>query len=56
MTTEQAIKDHLRANTEEAIARGAYGSPTLFVGNALYFGNDQLPLVKQALANQQVKG
>ena len=56
MTTKQTIKDHLRANTEEAIARGAYGSPTLFVGNALYFGNDQLPLVKQALANQQVKG
>jgi len=56
MTTEQTIKDHLRANTEKAIARGAYGSPTLFVGDALYFGNDQLPLVKQALANQQVKG
>ena len=56
MTTEQTIKDHLRANTEEAIARGAYGSPTLFVGNTLYFGNDQLSLVKQALANQQVKG
>lgn len=56
MTTEQTIKDHLRANTEEAIARGAYGSPTLFVGDALYFGNDQLPLVKQALAKQQVTG
>ena len=56
MTAEQAIKDHLRTNTEEAIARGAYGSPTLFVGDALYFGNDQVSLVKQALANQQVKG
>ena len=56
MTTEQAIKDHLRANTQEAIARGAYGSPTLFVGDALYFGNDQLPMVKQALANREVKG
>ena len=56
MTMEQAIKDHLRANTEEAMARGAYGSPTLFVGDALYFGNDQLPLVKEALANQQVEG
>jgi 2-hydroxychromene-2-carboxylate isomerase len=56
MAAEQAIKDHLRGNTEEAIARGAYGSPTLFVGDALYFGNDQLPLVKEALANQKVKG
>ena len=52
MTAEQAIKDQLRANTEEAVARGAYGSPTLFVGDTLYFGNDQLPLVKQALATQ----
>ena len=49
MTNEQTIKDHLRANTEEAITRGAYGSPTLFVGETLYFGNDQLPLVEQAL-------
>lgn len=48
-TAEQAIKDQLRANTEEAIARGAYGSPTMLIGESLYFGNDQLPLLKQAL-------
>ena len=48
-TTDQAVKEQLRANTEEAIARGAYGSPTLFVGDSLYFGNDQLPLIRQAL-------
>lgn len=50
---DQAVKDHLRANTEDAIARGAFGSPTIFVptaqGERLYFGNDQLPLVKWAL-------
>ena len=45
----QPVKDRLRANTEEAIARGAYGSPTLFIDERLYFGNDQLPLVRQAL-------
>lgn len=45
---EQAIKDRLRANTDEAIARGAYGSPTIFIGSDhMYFGNDQLPLVRQ---------
>jgi len=49
-TAEQHIKDQLRANTEEAINRGAYGSPTMFVDDALYFGNDQLPLIKQALS------
>jgi len=47
----QPIKDRLRANTEEAIARGAFGSPTLFVGeDDMYFGNDQLPLVRQRVA------
>ena len=50
-TTGQPIKDRLRANTEEAIERGAFGSPTLFVGGEhLYFGNDQLPLVRQKVA------
>lgn len=51
---EQAIKDHLRANTDEAISRGSFGSPSIFVpfgdGERLYFGNDQLPLVEWALA------
>ncbi len=45
-----AVKALLRANTEELIARGGYGSPTLFVdGSDMYFGNDQLPLVEAAL-------
>jgi 2-hydroxychromene-2-carboxylate isomerase len=54
-TQEQACKDHLRANTDEAIARGAFGSPSVFVplkdgsGERMYFGNDQLPLVKWAI-------
>ena len=51
-TAKQSIKDQLRSNTEEAIARGAYGSPTLLIGDALYFGNDQLPLVRAALVSE----
>ena len=44
------IKALLRANTEELVARGGYGSPTIFVdGGDMYFGNDQLPLVEAAL-------
>jgi 2-hydroxychromene-2-carboxylate isomerase len=44
------IKDRLRANTEEVIARGGFGSPTMFVdGVDMYFGNDRLPLVEAAL-------
>ena len=44
------IKDRLRINTEEVIARGGFGSPTMFVnGDDMYFGNDRLPLVEAAL-------
>lgn len=46
----QIIKDRLRANTETLVARGGYGSPSIFVnGTDMYFGNDQLPLVEHAL-------
>jgi len=44
------IKARLRANTQEVIDRGGFGSPTMFVDRAqIFFGNDQLPLVRQAL-------
>jgi len=47
---QPAIKDALRANTDELIARGGFGSPTFFVnGGDMYFGNDHLPLVRMAL-------
>lgn len=47
----QTVKDLLRTNTQEAIDRGAFGSPSIFVGGRyMYFGNDQLPLVKQRIA------
>ena len=45
-----AIKALLRANTDELIARGGFGSPTIFVDkDNMYFGNDQLPLVEATL-------
>jgi len=45
-----AVKARLRANTGEVVARGGYGSPTIFVDTTdMYFGNDQLPLVEAAL-------
>lgn len=44
------MKARLRANTDELIARGGFGSPTMFVGgDDMYFGNDTLPLVRAAL-------
>lgn len=48
VATTQPVKDRLRTNTEEAIARGAFGSPSIFVGGEhMYFGNDQLPLIRR---------
>lgn len=50
MAQSQPVKDRLRGNTDEAIARGAFGSPTIFVDkDHMYFGNDQLPLVRARL-------
>ena len=44
------IKAQLKANTDELIRRGGFGSPTMFVnGDDMYFGNDRLPLVRDAL-------
>ena len=49
---DEDVKARLRANTEEVIARGGFGSPTMFVNKTdMYFGNDRLPLVEAALAN-----
>jgi 2-hydroxychromene-2-carboxylate isomerase len=44
-----AYKSRLRSNTDELIKRGGFGSPTMFVGASMFFGNDRLPLVKAAL-------
>jgi 2-hydroxychromene-2-carboxylate isomerase len=44
------IKTRLKANTDEVIARGGFGSPTIFVGgDDMYFGNDRLVLVREAV-------
>jgi len=45
----QDAKDRLKATTEEAVARGVFGAPTTFVGDHMYFGQDRLDFVEQAL-------
>jgi 2-hydroxychromene-2-carboxylate isomerase len=44
-----AIKDELRKNTDEAISRGAFGAPTFFVGDEMFFGNDRFAFIEEAL-------
>ena len=49
-TQDDAVKARLKANCDEALARGAFGLPTFFVGNEMFFGNDRLDFVDAALA------
>ena len=46
---DQAVKARLIANTEDSVARGNFGSPTFFVGDAMYFGKDRLRDIEEAV-------
>ena len=46
---EDAVKAELRDNTEKAVERGAFGAPTFFVGDEMFFGKDRLAQVEEAL-------
>lgn len=48
------VKDTLRANTDAAIARGAFGVPTLAIGDELFWGLDTLDMVRDYLADPQL--
>lgn len=48
-TSHDTVKQELRANTDEAVERGAFGAPTFFVEGQMYFGNDHLVFVEKAL-------
>jgi 2-hydroxychromene-2-carboxylate isomerase len=50
---QPAVKDGLRAVTQELIDRGGFGVPSFFVGDELYFGNDRLPLVRDAVLRRR---
>jgi 2-hydroxychromene-2-carboxylate isomerase len=47
--SDPEVKAELKANTEEAVARGAFGAPTFLVGDQLFFGADHLRFAEQAL-------
>jgi len=47
------VKAALIANTNDAVARGAFGSPTFFVGGEMFFGKDQLRDVEEAILRSQ---
>ncbi len=46
------VKEALKANTEEAVRRGAFGAPTMFVDGEMFFGQDRLDFVRRALSTR----
>ncbi|HYD96023.1 MAG TPA: 2-hydroxychromene-2-carboxylate isomerase [Noviherbaspirillum sp.] len=51
LAQDDKVKQKLRENTEEAVARGVFGAPTFFVGEDMYWGQDRLHFVDLALAS-----
>ena len=49
LASEQTTKDALKAATQEAVDRGVFGAPTFFVGDQMFWGQDRLDFVKEAL-------
>ena len=48
---DPAIKDGLKSNTQEAVERGVFGAPTMFVGEEMFFGQDRLDYVEAEAAS-----
>ena len=47
--TDQNVKDKLISNTENAVNKGAFGAPTMFVGDQMFFGQDRVEFVEEYL-------
>jgi 2-hydroxychromene-2-carboxylate isomerase len=49
LTNDESVKTALKDNTETAVKRGVFGAPSMFVGSQLFFGQDRLDFVEEAL-------
>lgn len=52
LTADEDVKAALKENTENAVQRGVFGAPSMFIGNQLFFGQDRLDFVLEALRAQ----
>jgi len=55
LTQEQHIKDALIATTEEVVARGAFGAPTMYIGDEMFFGQDRIDFIEERLKSPELK-
>ena len=49
LANDETVKAALKDKTEHAVQRGVFGAPSMFVGNQLFFGQDRLEFVREAL-------
>ncbi len=49
LASDPAVKDRLKSETQEAVARGVFGAPTFFVGQDMFWGQDRLDFLKERL-------
>ena len=49
LAADPAVKEALRSTTDEAVQRGVFGAPSIFVGDLMFFGQDRLDFVREAL-------
>ena len=49
LTQDAEVKDRLKAVTQEAVDRGVFGAPVFFAGTQMFWGQDRLDFVKEAL-------
>ncbi|HEY2752325.1 2-hydroxychromene-2-carboxylate isomerase [Phenylobacterium sp.] len=52
MVERDDVKDRLKSLTEAAVERGVFGAPTFFVGEEMFFGQDRMEFVEEALTSQ----
>ncbi|HEF4762555.1 TPA: 2-hydroxychromene-2-carboxylate isomerase [Pseudomonas putida] len=50
LTADEEVKTALKDNTEKAVQRGVFGAPSMFVDGQLFFGQDRLEFVREALS------
>ena len=49
--SDQNIKNKLISNTENAVKKGAFGAPTIFVGDEMFFGQDRMEFIENSINN-----
>jgi 2-hydroxychromene-2-carboxylate isomerase len=49
LSNDESVKAALKENTETAVKRGVFGAPSMFIGDQLFFGQDRLDFVAEAL-------